>query len=73
MAMENMGHIAGMASSVQGFIGVTGGALIGAVVGQAFDGSVVPLYIGFFGAGIVALIVILITERGRLFRPHMGG
>ena len=71
MAMENMGHIAGSASSVQGFIGVTGGALIGAVVGQAFDGTTVPLYAGFFGAGLAALAVILVTERGRLFRPHM--
>jgi len=73
MAMENMGHIAGSASSVQGFIGVTGGALIGAVVGQAFRGTTVPLYVGFFGAGMVALAVILVTERGRLFRPHMLG
>ncbi|HEU4960297.1 MAG TPA: multidrug effflux MFS transporter [Sphingomonas sp.] len=71
MAMENMGHIAGSASSVQGFIGVTGGALIGAMVGQAFHGTTVPLYVGFFGAGVVALAVILVTERGRLFRPHM--
>ena len=72
MAMENMGHIAGSASSVQGFIGVTGGALIGAMIGQAFHGTTVPLYVGFFGAGLVALAVILVTERGRLFRPHMG-
>jgi DHA1 family bicyclomycin/chloramphenicol resistance-like MFS transporter len=57
---------------VQGFIGVTGGALIGAMIGQAFHGTTVPLYVGFFGAGVVALAVILVTERGRLFRPHMG-
>ena len=73
MAMENMGHIAGSASSVQGFIGVTGGALIGAVIGQAFRGTTVPLYVGFFGAGLIALALILVTERGRLFRGHMGG
>lgn len=71
MAMENMGHIAGTASSVQGFIGITIGAVIGAMVGQAFAGTTVPLYIGFFGAGLVALGVILITEHGRLFRGHM--
>jgi len=41
------------------------------VVGQAFAGTTVPLYIGFFGAGLVALGVILITEHGRLFRGHM--
>jgi DHA1 family bicyclomycin/chloramphenicol resistance-like MFS transporter len=71
MAMENMGPIAGTASSVQGFIGVTGGALIGAAVGQAFNGTTVPLYAGFFGAGLVALAAVLVTEKGRLFRPHM--
>ncbi|MGN6280067.1 MAG: multidrug effflux MFS transporter [Sphingomonas sp.] len=71
MAMENMGHIAGTASSAQGFIGITIGAVIGMVVGQAFAGTTVPLYVGFFGAGLVALVVILITERGRLFQAHM--
>ena len=69
MAMENMGHIAGTASSVQGFITVTGGALLGALIGQSFDGTTVPLYIGFFVAGIVALGIVTIAERGRLFRP----
>lgn len=71
MAMENMGQIAGTASSVQGFIGITIGAAIGAVIGQAFSGSTVPLYAGFFAAGLVALTSVLMTERGRLFRGHM--
>ncbi|MGH6617266.1 multidrug effflux MFS transporter [Sphingomonas sp.] len=69
MAMENMGHIAGTASSVQGFITVTAGALIGALIGQSFDGTTVPLYLGFFTAGLVALVIVAIVERGRLFRP----
>jgi DHA1 family bicyclomycin/chloramphenicol resistance-like MFS transporter len=71
MAMENMGDIAGTASSAQGFIGITLGAIVGAMIGQAFTGTTVPLYLGFLGAGLVALGVILVTERGRLFRPHM--
>ena len=64
MAMENMGRIAGTASSVQGFVSVTAGAVIGAMIGQAFNGTTVPLVAGFLLAGLVAL-----TERGRLFRP----
>jgi DHA1 family bicyclomycin/chloramphenicol resistance-like MFS transporter len=68
MAMENMGHIAGTASSVQGFITVTGGALIGAFIGQHFDGTTVPLYIGFFASGSIALLIVALAERGRLFR-----
>ena len=71
MAMEKMGHIAGTASSVQGFLTVTGGALIGALIGQSFDGTTVPLYVGFFCAGIVALGVVAVTERGQLFRPAL--
>ncbi len=68
MAMENMGHIAGTASSVQGFITVTGGALIGALIGQSFDGTTVPLYVGFFVAGSIAIVIVAVAERGRLFR-----
>ncbi|RDE07032.1 multidrug effflux MFS transporter [Sphingomonas aracearum] len=70
MAMENMGGIAGTASSVQGFATVTVGALIGAVIGQSFDGSTVPLYLGFTSVGVLALVVVLIAERGRLFHGH---
>lgn len=69
MAMENMGGIAGTASSVQGFTSVTFGAVIGVVIGQAFDGTTAPLAAGFLICGIVSLTVVAITERGRLFRP----
>lgn len=69
MAMENMGAIAGTASSVQGFITITVGAIVGAMIGQGFDGTTVPLYLGFFIAGLVALAVVAVVERGRLFRP----
>ncbi|HWI86996.1 MAG TPA: multidrug effflux MFS transporter [Sphingomonas sp.] len=70
MAMENVGEIAGTASSVQGFISTCGGALLGLGVGQAFNGTVVPLAVGFLVLSLCALIVVLITERGKLFRAH---
>jgi MFS transporter, DHA1 family, multidrug resistance protein len=69
MAMEHMGKIAGTASSVQGFAVTTGGALIGGLIGQAFDGTTTPLHLGFLAAGVVALALAAIVERGRLFRP----
>lgn len=69
MAMEKMGAIAGTASSLQGFVTTLGGALIGAAIGQMFDGTTVPLYAGFVAMGMLALIVVAIAERGRLFRP----
>lgn len=69
MAMENMGAVAGTASSVQGFTSITLGTLIGAGIGQAFDGTAAPMTAGFLLAGAVALAAVLVTERGRLFGP----
>ncbi len=71
MAMEPLGHVAGTASSVQGFVTTISGALIGFFIGQHFDGTVVPLTLGFSACGIIALAIVLVTERGRLFRPSV--
>lgn len=69
MAMANMGDIAGTASSLQGFVVTTGGAIIGGLIGRAFDGTTTPLHLGFLTAGVVALALAAIVERGRLFQP----
>ena len=70
LAMEPLGHIAGTASSVMGVISFTGGAVLGAIVGQAFDGTLVPLAFAFALFGWLAVAIILWTERGKLFvRP----
>ena len=69
MAMENMGGIAGTASSVQGFVGITFGAVIGWAIGLSFDGTTGPMHGGFLLAGLVGLATAAIVERGRLFRP----
>jgi DHA1 family bicyclomycin/chloramphenicol resistance-like MFS transporter len=68
MAMEPMGHIAGTASSVQGFLSTTGGALLGFIVGQQFDGTTLPLGTGFFIFAALAIVCALIAEKGRLFQ-----
>jgi DHA1 family bicyclomycin/chloramphenicol resistance-like MFS transporter len=43
LALEPMGHIAGMTSSVMGAVATVGGAVIGAVIGQLFNGTPTPL------------------------------
>ena len=72
MAMEPLGHVAGTASSVQGFVTTVIGALLGFYIGQHFNGTVVPLTLGFSLCGIAALVVVLIVEKGRLFHPAPG-
>ena len=69
MAMEPLGRIAGTGSSVLGSVTTVGGALIGFSVGQQFDGTVIPLTIGFLACGLAALAIVTVTENGRLFRP----
>ena len=70
MAMEQMGDIAGTAASLQGFAAVIGGAVIGALIGLAYDGTTVPLYIGFLSLGVISLFIVWLTEHRRLF--HRG-
>ncbi|MGK6314935.1 multidrug effflux MFS transporter [Neorhizobium sp. DT-125] len=70
LAMEPLGHVAGTASSVLGFMSTVGGSIIGVVIGQAFDGTALPLVAGFFAVSIVGLIFVLIGEKGKLFQPH---
>jgi MFS transporter, DHA1 family, multidrug resistance protein len=67
MAMENMGGVAGMANSIQGFVGNIAGIIFGSLIGQLFDGTTAPLFIGFFICGCLALVAVLITEGGKLF------
>ena len=67
MAMEPVGHIAGTASSVQGCITTVGAALIGFGIGQAFNGTTVPLILSFGLFTVLAMGVVLLTE-GRLFK-----
>jgi len=70
LAMEPLGHVAGTASSVLGFMGTIGGGLIGALIGQAFDGTALPMVAGFFAVSLVGLVFVLIGEKGRLFRAQ---
>ena len=69
ITMEPLGHLAGIASSVQGFLTTAGGAVLGSIVGQHFDGTLVPMTAGFALYGVMAVICVLVAERGRLFRP----
>ena len=70
LSMEPLGHIAGTASSVQGVVTTTGGALIGFFIGQQYDGSTLPMSLGFVVCGLGALVFVLWAEKGKLFRRH---
>jgi DHA1 family bicyclomycin/chloramphenicol resistance-like MFS transporter len=70
MAMEPVGHIAGTASSVQGFVVSVGAVAVGSAVGQAYDGTTFPLAIGYLCIGLGGLLIVYVIEGGRLFKTH---
>lgn len=56
LAMQPMGHIAGSAAAVIGTATTALSALLGSLIGQAFDGTVLPMALGFAGFGLLALV-----------------
>ncbi len=64
LAMEPMGHIAGVAAAVIGSLTTFISLFLGTVIGRLYDGTVVPLVAGFAVLGIASYIVMHIVERG---------
>jgi MFS transporter, DHA1 family, multidrug resistance protein len=67
IAMQPLGAIAGTAAAAYGFATTTLSAALGALIGGLFNGTTLPLSLGLTGLGILTLVIIAITERGRLF------
>ncbi len=67
LAMEPVGHIAGTASAAYGFVTGVVGAAIGGYIGHLYNGTPVPLIAGQAGMSAIALAIVYITERRKLF------
>ncbi|WP_299116401.1 multidrug effflux MFS transporter [uncultured Winogradskyella sp.] len=57
LAMEPMGHIAGIGSALNGFISTVMAVPIANYIGSFVTGSVTPLFIGFLVCGIISLVL----------------
>lgn len=68
IAMQPFSHIAGAASSVQSFFRMFGAALVGLAIGQAYDGTARPFAFALLICSVLALLLVLYSEKGRLFR-----
>jgi MFS transporter, DHA1 family, multidrug resistance protein len=70
IAMEPMGHIAGAAAALMGFISTIGGSTIGGlIIGRSFDGTIAPMLTGQAVMACCAIAIIYITERGKMVPP----
>ncbi len=59
LAMEPMGHIAGIGSALNGFISTVMAVPIANYIGSFVQDSVTPLFVGFFTCGLVSLASLL--------------
>lgn len=63
IAMEPMGHIAGMAASIIGGIATVLAAGLATAVGLSFDGTLVPLALGILSMSVLAFLLMLGMAR----------
>ena len=69
IAMQPMGQAAGMAASLTGSYSTAAGALFGTLIARQFNGTILPLFIGFAVLGFCALVSVFVVEgRAGLFR-----
>jgi DHA1 family bicyclomycin/chloramphenicol resistance-like MFS transporter len=65
IAMEPLGHVAGTAASVIGSTTTLLAVVLGYLIGQAYDGSLFPMAIGFVGLMTLSvLLTVLIKPQG---------
>ena len=69
IAMNPFYRIAGAASSVHGASRMTTGAILGGLIGYAYDGTAVPLALSLLIGGCISLALVTWSERGKLFGP----
>jgi len=68
IALQPFARIAGAAASVMSFVRVVIGAVLGSLIGQAYDNSARPILAAMVVFGLGALALVLYSEHGRLFR-----
>jgi len=63
LAVHPLGHIAGVANSVISTVQTLLSVLIGSFIGQSYDGTTLPLILGFLLCGSASLVLMIYTVR----------
>ena len=63
LAMEPMGHIAGMAAAITGLIATLMGIPISTYIGRYIENSVLPVFIGFLICGIISVVLLYFSSK----------
>ncbi|WP_179353711.1 multidrug effflux MFS transporter [Winogradskyella vidalii] len=63
LAMQPMGHIAGIGSALNGFLSTVMAVPIANFIGSFIKTSVLPLFIGFFVTGLIGLVLFYSVKK----------
>lgn len=58
LAMESIGHIAGIGAAINGFVSTIMAVPIATFIGRFISGTVTPLFVGFLICGILTIALI---------------
>ena len=62
LAMQPIGHIAGVGAAINGFISTVMGVLIASVIGAYINTTVWPLFLGFTVCGFASMVIFLLNK-----------
>ncbi len=65
LAMEPVGHIAGIGAAISGFIATIMGVPISAFIGSFISQSVLPMFIGFLVCGLISVAILGYYHKGK--------
>ncbi|MFT5133682.1 MAG: DHA1 family bicyclomycin/chloramphenicol resistance-like MFS transporter [Gammaproteobacteria bacterium] len=63
LAMQPLGHIAGVGAAVVGSLSTLMSVPIGIFIGNSYDGTILPLLLGFILCSLSAIVLVTWTER----------
>ncbi|MEP0266276.1 multidrug effflux MFS transporter [Dokdonia sp.] len=69
LAMEPLGHIAGMAAAITGFISTMMAVPISIYIGSFVKTSALPIFVGFSIAGVVSIFIITWLKKVNTLEP----
>lgn len=70
MAMQPLGHVAGTGASVVGGLSTLNSLVLGTVIGQSYNGTVLPLVGGFGVLSVMSMLAMRWAEVGAVFNQE---
>ena len=69
IAMEPIGHIAGIGAAITGFVYTLIAIPIATYIGSFMEGTTLPLFVGFALCGGLSLLIFIAVRRSALLQP----